>query len=83
MGWREDYKLSDLPDEADIEVQCRKCKQHRYELGADLKAIKAFDGQFMIDVQGRLRCTDKHCDGPQRLAIIHDHLNQGFVGGMP
>lgn len=83
MGWREEKRLDDLPDDEEIEVSCRKCGKHRYEWARLLKREGRMAHLYMDEVQRALSCIDKHCDGGQRVAIMHDHLNESFVGGMP
>lgn len=83
MGWREETRLADLSHETELEVVCRTCRKHRYEWPEDLMKIPAL-GQLHIDeLEKSLRCFDKRCKGAIRIAIMHDHLEEGFVGGMP
>lgn len=83
MGWREDLKLSDIDDATEIEVECRKCGKHRYYWPRELRAMGRMQHLFMSEVQAALPCLDKTCDGKVRVQLMHDHLNQGFVAGMP
>jgi len=83
MGWREELRLSTLPDETEIEVTCRKCGKHRYEFVRALRTQARLGQCYMDQVQAALICRDRYCDGGQRIAITHDHLMEGFVGGMP
>lgn len=83
MGWRQETKVADLPDEAEIEVVCRVCGKHRYEWPRELTNQARLGRLYMDELQDVLRCFDRRCGGPVRVAVMHDHLNEGFVGGMP
>lgn len=83
MPWREELKLADVDDATEIEVVCRGCKRHRYYWACDLKNAARMSGFYMDQVQAALSCMDKRCSGQQRVQLMHDHLNQGFVAGMP
>ena len=83
MGWREDLKLADIDDDIEIEVVCRGCKKHRYWWARELKSMSRLKDRYMDEVQAALGCIDKKCCGAQRVQLMHDHLNQGFVAGMP
>ena len=83
MGWREELKLAALDDDIEIEVVCRQCKKHRYYWVRELKGMARMRDRYMDEVQAALVCMDRRCTGVQRVQIMHDHLNQGFVGGMP
>lgn len=83
MAWRVELKLADIDDAIEIEVVCRTCKKHRYWWARELKGMSRLKDRYMDEVQVALVCVDKHCSGPQLVQIMHDHLNQGFVAGMP
>lgn len=83
MGWREELRLATLTDETEIEVRCCKCGKHRYEFARALRTQGRLGQAFMDQVERALICRDRHCTGKQRIALTHDHLMEGFVGGMP
>lgn len=37
---------------------------------------------YFDEAERRLRCLDRHCAGPVRLALVHGDKMEGFVGGM-
>lgn len=90
MGWREDLQLRDIQPDTEIEVVCRKCGKHRYEWARDMITISGDDEHahntgtlFVSELQAALVCYDRFCAGAVKVAIMHDHLEEGFVGGMP
>lgn len=83
MGWRQELKLSDLPEEAEIEIVCKTCGRHRYEWPRHLVRQARLGQLYMDELERALFCSDRHCKGSVRVALMHDHLNEGFVGGMP
>ena len=37
---------------------------------------------YLDEVERALKCANQTCQGPVRLALIHDGKTEGFVGGM-
>ncbi len=83
MAWRTELILGDVDPDCDIEIVCRRCGRSYMRTPAELLAEPGWDQLFIDQVQARLRCRDKHCDGRVRLALLYDHLVTAWVGGMP
>jgi len=60
----------------------RKCGLTRYETPAALMRRPEFRQACLDAVEAALRCADRRCGGRVRVAVIHDDLNEPFVGGM-
>ena len=82
MNWKSDLRLSDLPSIERLEVTCRRCGRARYERAAQLLTRKDFAQAHLDEVEARLKCSDRHCGGPVRIARIHEGGTEGFVGGL-
>lgn len=82
MNWKTDLKLSDLDDAAPVEVTCRRCGQTRTETAAALMRRPEFEQAYLDEVERALKCAGRSCQGPVRIALIHDGKTEGFVGGM-
>ena len=82
MSWKTDTRVSDLDDSTEIEVKCKTCAKHRYELARRLKHEARLGQLFLDELETVLKCQDRRCYGPVRLSITHDDLSQGFVGGL-
>ncbi|GGZ31924.1 hypothetical protein [Asticcacaulis endophyticus] len=83
MSWRTETMLRDLDPDTEFEVSCRMCGKHRYEWAGDLVKLGRLGGFYIDQVQRDLRCFDRKCDGPVRICVMHDKLEEGFVAGMP
>lgn len=82
MNWKTDLHLSDLEPDTRIEVTCRSCGASRYVVAGKLVALEAFEQARLSEVERELRCTIRHCKGKVRIALGHNHRNEGFTGGM-
>jgi hypothetical protein len=82
MSWKTDTRLSDLDDGTELEIKCKVCQLHRYELATVLKAQERYRQLYLDELEASLRCRVKTCNGLVRLSVTHDGLNQGFVGGL-
>ena len=80
--WKRDLQLRDLAPETEIEITCRSCRLMRYEtVGAITTQLNS--NQLGLDqAEARLRCGGRGCCGAVRIALVHDDLSEGFVGGM-
>ncbi len=82
MNWKTDLKLSDLDTQSQIEVTCRKCGLSHYEHVAQLLSRPGMKQTYLDETERLLRCGNRFCRGPVRIALIHDGKTEGFVGGM-
>ncbi len=83
MNWKTAFKLRDLDPDAAIEVTCRKCGKSRYEQAQILLSRSDLRHAYLDEVEDALHCRDRFCTGKVRVALIYDHLNEGFVNGLP
>ena len=80
--WKRDLQLRDLAPETEIEITCRVCKLMRYET-VNVVIVQLKSNQLSLDqVEQRLKCRARGCRGTVRVALVHDDLSEGFVGGM-
>ena len=82
MNWKTELKLGDLDPSTPIEITCKRCGLSRYETQAEIMARGGFRHAYLDQVERALRCKGRFCNGPVRIALIHDDKNEGFVGGM-
>lgn len=82
MSWKTETRLSDLDSKTELEITCKQCKKHSYERARDLVQMGRLGRLYLDELEKALRCYDKRCNGPVRVCIVHDDLNEGFVGGM-
>ena len=80
--WKRELQLSDCDPDASIEITCRVCGLMRYETVAALIANLKSRQLCLDQVEQRLRCRARACDGNVRIALAHDDRSEGFVGGM-
>ena len=83
MNWKTDLKVSDLEASAPVEIACRICGQTRTETAGALRLRPEFKQVYLDEMERELRCADRLCGGPVRIALLHDGKSQGFVGGKP
>lgn len=80
MSWKTDLHLSDLPPDTVLEATCKRCGLSATRL---VYAYQPKYGQLRLDeFEKRLRCPDRRCRGRMRMAMEHQHVIEGFVGGM-
>jgi hypothetical protein len=41
-----------------------------------------FKQAYLDEIEQALKCAGRLCNGPVRIALIHDGKTEGFVGGM-
>jgi hypothetical protein len=83
MNWKTDLKLTDLDAGTQIEVVCKRCGLSRYELQAALMLRPDLAQAYLDEVEHALRCSNRSCRGIVRIALLHEHKTEGFIGGMP
>ena len=80
--WKSGLQLRDLAPETEVEITCRQCRLMRYEpVSVIVEQLKS-DQLCLDQVETRLRCRARGCNGAVRIALLHDDLSEGFVGGM-
>jgi len=82
MNWKTDLKLADLEPATRIEATCKRCGMSHYQTQAALMARPVLAQTYLDEVERALRCTNRFCRGPVRIALVHDGKTEGFVGGM-
>lgn len=82
MNWKREITLLDLDDDTEIEITCRRCGIMRYRRPVELLKDDELAHAYLDEVESHLRCDVRACRGAVRLAIVHDGLTEGFVGGM-
>lgn len=82
MGsWKTKLRVSDLPDDARLELQCKKCSHVRYLTRSGLRQRNA-DELFLDMVERRAHCRVFGCGGNMRMSMMHKSQTSGFVGGL-
>ena len=82
MNWKTDLQLADFDPDTSFEITCKVCNLTRYEEQAQLIAKPDMARAFLDEIEKVLRCSNRFCQGPVRLSLIHDDKTEGFVGGM-
>ncbi len=82
MNWKTDLHLSDLEADTRLEVTCRKCAASRYVVARDLMKLNDNRQARVDEIEARLRCSIRLCGGKVRIALGHNHKNEGFTGGL-
>ena len=82
MNWKTEIRVADLDPKSELEITCKRCGLHRYEAASDLAAQSRLSQLFLDELEKALVCRVKTCRGPVKISIVHDDLNEGFVGGM-
>lgn len=81
MNWKHDLKVGDLAPDAVLEVTCKSCGQTGVRAASHYQGLY---GDLRIDeLERRLRCPDRWCDGYVRVSQEHQQAVEGFVGGLP
>ena len=80
--WKRDLQLCDLDPCDELEITCRACGLTRYETVSAVAAVLKSPQLYLDQAEARLQCLARGCKGSVRIAIVHDGLNEGFVGGM-
>lgn len=84
MSWKHERKLNELPAERRFEIECRRCGYTRVETGGALRdRLQLETGLFLDEVERRMVCGSKFCDGQVRIFMTFDHLIEPFFGGLP
>ena len=82
MSWKTDIKLDDLDPTSRIEITCKRCG-HSHVLSRDDLLKRGAEARNSLDeVESALLCRKRICRGSVRIALIHAHKMEGFVGGM-
>lgn len=82
MSWKTDLQLRDLDPASRFEVTCLKCGSVRYIRAGDLMTIPKLMQLYLDEIETRLNCRQQRCRGRCRIALGHNHQNEGFVGGL-
>jgi len=82
MSWKCEIQLKDLDPNTEFEVMCKRCGLGRYETPRDLIQKARLGHLFIDELEQALYCRDRRCQGAVRISVVHDGLNQAFVGGM-
>ena len=82
MNWKTESRLSDLDPKTQLEIKCRKCGLTRYEAQDNLMRRQELRQATLDRVEEALCCPDRYCKGRVRISLIHDDLNEPFVGGL-
>lgn len=82
MNWKTELHLTDLEGARRIEVMCKKCGAIRHETASDLLLHDVYRQMRLSELENDLRCRTRHCRGRVRIALGHNHKNEGFTGGM-
>ncbi len=82
MSWKSESRLADLAADSRFELTCRRCGLTRYARQEELMRRPAFRFASLEQVERGLACADRFCGGRIRLALVHDGLQEPFVGGL-
>lgn len=56
--------------------------EHVHEEPEHAAARNSHSGAYLDEIEARLTCAKRTCRGSTRIALIHAHKMEGFVGGM-
>ena len=82
MSWKHDLQVRDLEPTDRIEVTCNECRSVRYIYGGDLMSIHDLLQLRLDEIEKRLLCRQRNCRSHCRIALGHNHKNEGFSGGL-
>ncbi len=82
MSWKHDLQLADLDARAMIEITCKRCGHTRLDTPSMIPE-EIGRALYLDEVEAQLRCGLWSCDGRVRIALLWEHLVEGWVGGMP
>ena len=81
MNWKTDLKLSDLDANTRIEATCKRCGMTHWQERHALMARRDLAHAYLDEVEKAVKCANRFCQGPVRIALVHDGKTEGFVGG--
>ena len=84
MTWKQEIQLRDLDLNQSIEITCNYCNRTYYEQPSIL--LKQGDSMryaYLNEIEKRLFCKYRGCNGPVKIALINNTETEGFSGGLP
>lgn len=81
-SWKDGLQLRDLDGDTRLEITCKACGHVHYLTAKDIMAMGARATRYLDEVESRLRCKARGCEGRVRLAMTRKGETSGFVGGM-
>ncbi|MEO1040559.1 MAG: hypothetical protein AAFX09_13555 [Pseudomonadota bacterium] len=82
MNWKTDLRLDDLPADEWLEALCLACGAHQYHTAEILLDQPELKHAHLDEVEARLRCHRKRCQGPIRLFRTDQGDTEAFTGGL-
>ena len=82
MNWKTELQLVDLAPSQRLEVTCKECGHSRYESPTLLMSKMGLSFEYLDEVEHRLYCTRRGCNGAVRIALSTKGDTEGFVGGL-
>ncbi len=82
MTWKHELQLSDIDPAQPIEIQCRSCGYGRNEWPAELLKNEDWGYLYLDEIETRLKCARRDCNGPVRLTLAKPGDTEAFIGGM-
>jgi hypothetical protein len=84
VTWKDELQLRDLDADQSIEVTCRRCARTYYEqASALLEQGDTMRYVYLDEMEKRLACKYRGCQGPVRITLMDNTETEGFVGGLP
>jgi len=84
VTWKQEIQLRDLDLNQSIEITCNYCNRTYYEQPSIL--LKQGDSMryvYLNEIEKRLFCRYRGCNGSVKIALINDTETEGFSGGLP
>jgi len=81
-SWKASLQISDLPQHARIEVECKTCGFFRYEEVKEWQMSRLMTQLYLDELEARLRCHKWGCGKPVRIALPSSVETEGFQGGL-
>jgi len=84
VTWKHEIQLRDLDLHQLIEITCIHCNRTYYEKPSVLlKQSNSMRYIYLNEIEKRLFCKYRRCNGPVRITLINNTETEGFSGGLP
>ncbi len=82
MNWKTDLQLCDLEPHERFELTCLACGHVHYRTVSELRQHSELTFAWLDEIERDECCHARGCHGRVRLALCHNNLNSGFIGGL-
>ena len=82
MNWKRELQLRDIDRDQRIEATCKRCGHTHYVDVVALFRQPELQFIYIDELERMIVCKARPCNGPVRLALVHDRETEGFTGGL-